>query len=118
VKKDPTTSRSVLRPRRGPPGIFSPARADSSAHRVVALGVVNFPVVNYLSKVGDHTTPPSDDISLTSLNIAARRGMRASAAQHDRWPRATTPSSIVRSKMQFAKTEFLRAHKQLQKFFA
>jgi hypothetical protein len=96
--------------------LFPGARIQSLA--VIALGMVNFPVVNYLSKVGDHTTPPADDISLTSLNIAARRGTRASGAQQDRWSRATTPFFIVRSKMQFAKTEFLCAHKQLQKFFA
>jgi hypothetical protein len=58
-------------------------------------------VVNYLMKIGDHTTPPSDDISLTSLNIAAgpvrappRRSMtvdHASRARHVVRPRAKNP---------------------------
>jgi hypothetical protein len=66
--------------------LFPGARIQSLA--VIAPGVVNYPVVNYLLKVllkvGGHTTPPSREISLTSLNIAARRGARASGAQHDR----------------------------------
>jgi hypothetical protein len=50
-----------------PPGIFSPARGSGRAPGVWST----IHVVNYLSKVGDHTTPCFDNFSLTSVTSPA-----------------------------------------------
>jgi len=54
-------------------------------------------VVNYLSKVGDHTTPPWDDISLTSRRAAVCGNCLADSARAHRHSRPwTTPSADLR----------------------
>jgi hypothetical protein len=77
--------------------------APGEGHRAQWSSCSTISVVNYLLKVGDHTTPPRDDISLTSRLGAVRgdclaRSARApgSARAHRASRPLITPSADLR----------------------
>jgi hypothetical protein len=75
-------------------------------------------VVNYLLKIGDHTTPPWDDISLTNVGPAAVASARSNTGRAslptsssiERAPKRDTQKFAISSKPQkfkSAKISFL-----------
>ena len=67
---------------------FSPVPLDFGPRTPPPWSTIS--VVNYLLKVGDHTTPLWDDISLTNLGPAAVISARSNTGAHRSRPRRAT----------------------------
>ena len=61
-------------------GPWTPRSGESSTLDFPPWSTIS--VVNYLLKVGDHTTPPWDDISLTNFGPAAPASARSDTGAH------------------------------------